>query len=273
MLWRALRDERGSSPVEFVLVGSLLTVLTLAVLQLGLAMYVRNVVHDAAAEGAHYAALADTSAQDGAARTADVITTAIGAEYAGDIEAYTRVSRDMTWSQYAFARHCLCSGSSAFRSGWRWKRMHPWRRWVRNEDGSAALEFIVVGVILLVPLVYLILTLGAVQENTLGAEAAARHAARAMGQAPDAVTAASRADAILANVIDEYGMEADSVVVSTACSPASVECPSSGATVIVTVSARVSLPFVPPLFGLDTLAAIPVEAQAAQKISRLWGTP
>ena len=89
MLWRALRDERGSSPVEFVLVGSLLTVLTLAVLQLGLAMYVRNVVHDAAAEGAHYVALADTSAQDGAARTADVITTAIGAEYAGEIEAYT----------------------------------------------------------------------------------------------------------------------------------------------------------------------------------------
>ncbi len=80
-----LGDERGSSPVEFVLVGTLLTALTLAVLQIALAMYVRNVVHDAAVEGAHYAALADTSLADGAARTEAVITRAIGADYAGDV--------------------------------------------------------------------------------------------------------------------------------------------------------------------------------------------
>ena len=46
-----------------------------------------------------------------------------------------------------------------------------------DDDGSAALEFIAVGVILLVPLVYLIIALGAVQEQTLGVEAAARHTA------------------------------------------------------------------------------------------------
>ena len=34
--------------------------------------------------------------------------------------------------------------------------MHRWSRWVRNDDGSAALEFIAVGVILLVPLVMLL---------------------------------------------------------------------------------------------------------------------
>lgn len=80
-----VRDESGSSPVEFVLVGSLLTVLTLAVLQLGLAMYVRNVVHDAAVEGAHYAALADTTSAEGADRTRLAITRAVGASYAEDI--------------------------------------------------------------------------------------------------------------------------------------------------------------------------------------------
>lgn len=81
------QDDRGSSPVEFVLVGALLTVLTLAILQFGLAVYVRNVVHDAAVEGAHHAALADTSLQDGVDRTASVITTAIGSGYAEDISA------------------------------------------------------------------------------------------------------------------------------------------------------------------------------------------
>lgn len=86
MRWRAeAADDRGSSPVEFVLVGSLLTVLTLAVLQLGLAVYVRNVVHDAAVEGAHYAALADTSLDEGAERTRKFITRAVGGSFAEDV--------------------------------------------------------------------------------------------------------------------------------------------------------------------------------------------
>lgn len=78
-------DERGSSPVEFVLVGTLLTVLTLGVLQLALAVYVRNVVHDAAVEGAYHAALGDTTVEEGAERARLVITRAIGAAYADDI--------------------------------------------------------------------------------------------------------------------------------------------------------------------------------------------
>ncbi|MGO2747862.1 TadE/TadG family type IV pilus assembly protein [Microbacterium sp.] len=80
-----MADDRGSSPVDFVLVGALLTTLTLAVLQLGFAVYVRNVVHDAAAEGAHYAALADTSLADGAERTRLSISRAVGDSYAADI--------------------------------------------------------------------------------------------------------------------------------------------------------------------------------------------
>lgn len=79
------RGEEGSSPVEFVLVGALLTFATLAVLQLGLAVYVRNVVHDAAVEGAYHAALADTAPADGAERCRDIIARTVGAEYAADV--------------------------------------------------------------------------------------------------------------------------------------------------------------------------------------------
>ena len=75
---RRLRDDDdGSSAVEFVLVGTLLTLLTLAVLQLALAVYIRNVVHDAAVEAAYHGALADTDAAAGAARTAALISTAV----------------------------------------------------------------------------------------------------------------------------------------------------------------------------------------------------
>ena len=82
-----LADESGASPIEFVLVGSLLTILTLGVLQLGFAVYVLNVVHDAAVEGAYHAALADTSLRDGAGRTAEIVRRTVGGEYASDISA------------------------------------------------------------------------------------------------------------------------------------------------------------------------------------------
>lgn len=141
-----------------------------------------------------------------------------------------------------------------------------------DETGSAALEFMVAGVLMLVPLVYLVLVLGAVQEQTLGAEAAARHTARVIGQAPDADTAARRGEAVVAGVTREYGMDPDAVDVGITCRPAARECPTAGSTVIVTVRTQVPLPFMPPIFGLDELTAIPVEAQSAQRVSRLWGS-
>ncbi len=84
---RVLNDESGSAVAEFVMVGALLTVLTLGVLQLGLALLVRNTLVDAAAEGARFGALADNSAKDGVARTADLISTALGEQYARDVTA------------------------------------------------------------------------------------------------------------------------------------------------------------------------------------------
>ncbi|MEV7693457.1 TadE/TadG family type IV pilus assembly protein [Microbacterium sp. NPDC089189] len=79
-------DERGSAPVEFVLVGTLLTFLTLAVLQLGFTVYVRNVVHDAAVEGAYHAALADTTLAQGAERAQQVVERAVGDGYVTEVQ-------------------------------------------------------------------------------------------------------------------------------------------------------------------------------------------
>lgn len=84
-----MRDDSGSAVVEFTLVGVLLTMLTLAVVQLGIALHVRNTVQDAAAEGARYAALADNTPADGVVRTRELITEAIGADYATEIEVAT----------------------------------------------------------------------------------------------------------------------------------------------------------------------------------------
>jgi len=84
---RRLRHDEGSAAVEFVLVGVLLTALTLAVIQLAFALHVRNTLLDSAAEGARFAALAGNSPEDGADRTRQLITTAIGATYADHVSA------------------------------------------------------------------------------------------------------------------------------------------------------------------------------------------
>ncbi len=75
--------------VEFVFVGALLTVLTLSVLQLGVALLIRNTVLDAASEGARYGALADNAAADGVSRTRQLIAAAIGPDYAKDVTIAT----------------------------------------------------------------------------------------------------------------------------------------------------------------------------------------
>ncbi len=69
------------------MVAALLTVLTLSVMQLALALHVRNTVLDAAAEGARAAALADSGLDEGADRTRDLISTALGPGYAQDVSA------------------------------------------------------------------------------------------------------------------------------------------------------------------------------------------
>jgi hypothetical protein len=84
-----VHDERGSAVAEFTMVGVLLTVLALAVIQLALALHVRNTVLDAAAEGARYAALAGSSEAAGIARTRELIGMAVSADYADDVEAGT----------------------------------------------------------------------------------------------------------------------------------------------------------------------------------------
>jgi len=82
-----LREDAGSAVAEFVMVGALLTVLTLSVIQLGLALHIRNTVLDAASEGARFAALADSSLGEGVARARDLISSAIGPGYAGNVTA------------------------------------------------------------------------------------------------------------------------------------------------------------------------------------------
>ena len=80
-----LRADAGSAIVDFALVAGLVTLVFAGVLQLTLALHVRNTLVDCAAEGARYAALADRSPEDGAARTRALIGLSLATGFADDV--------------------------------------------------------------------------------------------------------------------------------------------------------------------------------------------
>ncbi|HET7415302.1 MAG TPA: TadE family protein [Arthrobacter sp.] len=82
---RSVDRERGSAVVDFVLVGSLLTVIFIAIIQLALVLHVRNTLIDAAASGARYASLADRGAADAKSRTEALISMALNDSYARNV--------------------------------------------------------------------------------------------------------------------------------------------------------------------------------------------
>lgn len=79
--------EKGSAVVDFVLVGSLLTLFFLAIIQLTLVLHVRNTLVDAAASGARYGTLADRGAADAEERTRGLILTALNESFAGQVSS------------------------------------------------------------------------------------------------------------------------------------------------------------------------------------------
>jgi Flp pilus assembly protein TadG len=85
----AARSDDGAAVVDFVLVGVLLTLLFVALLQLGLALHVRNTLTAAAAEGARYGANADRGPADGAAITRRMIRDSLADSFADDVTAAT----------------------------------------------------------------------------------------------------------------------------------------------------------------------------------------
>jgi Flp pilus assembly protein TadG len=79
--------EDGSAVAEFVLVAALVLALFLGVVQVALALHVRALVVDAAAEGARVAARADRDLGAGTQRTRALLGTSLGARYGQDVAA------------------------------------------------------------------------------------------------------------------------------------------------------------------------------------------
>ena len=149
--------------------------------------------------------------------------------------------------------------------------MRPSRRWTDSDDaGSASLEFITAGMLLLLPIVYLVLALSAIQTGAFAVEGAARQAARVYVQSPNTAAANAAAGRAVEFALADYGIDASGVEVTVSCS--ATPCLSRREFVTVSVTTTVTLPLVPPVLNLDVPLSIPISSTATQQVSRFWGS-
>lgn len=114
------------------------------------------------------------------------------------------------------------------------------------ERGSAVVEFVFLGVILLVPLVYLIITASQLQAASYAAVGAADHAAKVFVAAGSESEGAAMANDAVARAVANMGLDAGAGTLRYTCSG---PCLDPGTTVTASVTVKVSLPFLP--HGLD----------------------
>ncbi|HEU5222088.1 MAG TPA: TadE family protein [Candidatus Lumbricidophila sp.] len=135
-----------------------------------------------------------------------------------------------------------------------------------GERGSASVEFLSLGVLLLVPLIYLVITVAKVEAATFAAEGAARHAARLAVATTSDADRARAVNGVVAQAMADFDLDPNAAAVRVQCEPA--DCRGAGAHVEVTVTARVALPLVPDWLVTNQVGGVQVAASATYSVSR-----
>lgn len=140
-----------------------------------------------------------------------------------------------------------------------------------DERGSALVEFLGGMFVLLIPLVYLVLTLSSVQAAAFAAEGAAREAGRHLTTAPSIDQGLSRAQLSVATAFADHGIEVDAPhALSVHC--LADPCLEPGAHLGIDVGIEVPLPLPDFLRGALPLA-VPVSATHVVAVPELRGAP
>lgn len=152
------------------------------------------------------------------------------------------------------------------------------RRWsdllarLTRDDGSASLEFITVGILMLVPTVYLVLALSSVQSASFAVEGAARHAARVFVQAETVAQAQAAASRAVAVTLADYGLDAVDAAVVISCRPNPADCLTRRGFVTVTITTVAPLPLFPAVLEADIPPGVPIDSVATEQVSRFAGS-
>lgn len=136
----------------------------------------------------------------------------------------------------------------------------------RDDQGSALVELTWLAIILLVPLIWIIMSVFEVQQGAFATSAAARAAGRAYALAPDDATGEERARAVVRQVLEDQGAPGQQARVFITCDAPGGNCHVGTAVITVRVDSGVDLPFFPaiftelgsPSFSLDASHTVPI---------------
>ncbi len=141
-------------------------------------------------------------------------------------------------------------------------------RWVRrrrDEEGSAIIELVWLGILLLIPTLWMVISVFEVQRGAFGVSAAARAAGRAYALAPDDATGLVRANAAAQQALADQGVGGAPLEIAVTCTPYPQDCHSGTSVITVVIKSRVDLPLMPevlggdrPSFALDATHTVPI---------------
>ncbi|MFC6287867.1 hypothetical protein ACFP3Q_09655 [Nocardioides sp. GCM10027113] len=120
-----------------------------------------------------------------------------------------------------------------------------------EERGSAVVELIWLGILLLVPVLWIVLSVFEVQRGAFATSGAARAAGRAFVLAPDAAAGHARAQAVAGQSLADQGVPDQPWRLTVSCAPVPSDCHRAGSVVTVVVHSRVDLPLLPEALGGD----------------------
>lgn len=136
---------------------------------------------------------------------------------------------------------------------------------MRDERGSAVVELVWLGILLLVPMLWIVVAAFQVQGGAFAVSTAARSAARAYALAPTDASGAQAAEAAARQALADQGLDGVPVDVDVACTPFPTACHSGTSVITVRVASRVVLPLMPdflggekPSFHLDSSHTVPI---------------
>ncbi len=135
----------------------------------------------------------------------------------------------------------------------------------RSEKGSALVELTWLGVLLLVPLLWIVASVFQVQQGAFGVSGAARAAGRAYALAPNDALGRARAEQAARQALADQGLPDAPLTVTVRCTPYPHDCHQGTSVVTVRVATRVDLPLLPdalggraPGFALDASHTVPI---------------
>lgn len=127
-----------------------------------------------------------------------------------------------------------------------------------DDSGSAMIEFIVIGVGVIVPLAYLAISAVTVQAAAFASTQAVREAGRAFSSATTPQEGRMRAVAAAQLAFSDHGIELPANALRITCTEG--ECLAPGSVVDVDLAWSVPLPWLPGSLAADVPARIPIEA-------------